>query len=428
MQLEAAVSSQDRLGSQLSRLFSGYHGPTFSVRLWDGWQWNSARAIPVECTLMINTPHALLSLARRADEVALGEEYVHKELDVEGALFAAFPVVEYLLQRPASLRQRVAETLLSYAVEVERWFENGTRHSERRDQAAIAHHYDVPTSFYRPWLGETLAYSCAYFRDVDDSLDQAQMQKLELICTKLRLKEQERFLDIGCGWGSLVLHATARHGALAHGITLSREQAAVANGRIVEAGLDGRCKVEFRDYREVSEQNEAFDKIASVGMYEHVGLTNLPLYFKTVYGLLKPGGTFLNHGIARSPSSPPRKSSFIDRYVFPDGKLVTIAQAIEAAEEAGFEVRDIENLREHYELTLRKWVEGLQRTRDALLKIVPETTYRIWLLYTAGSAEAFRRGDIAIYQMLLSRPDRGCSRLPLLREDWYCSPIPKTRG
>lgn len=422
MRVETAVSSKEDLVPLLVNLFSGYDGPTFSFKLWDGWQWTLAEDPEPHCTLIIHSPHALASLAHGADEVALGEAFIHKELDVEGDILAAFPVVEYLIERPASARHRLVETLVSCALEVERWFELGIRHSPKRDQASIAYHYDLPVAFYRPWLGPTLAYSCAYFRSPEESLDQAQTQKLELISRKLRLKEQEHFLDIGCGWGSLVLHAAGRHRVQARGITLSREQAAVSNQRIMEADLGGRCRVEFRDYRECGELAQCFEKIASVGMYEHVGLENLPLYFKTVYALLKPGGTFLNHGIARSQASLPRTNSFIDRYVFPDGKLVTVAQAIEAAERAGFEVRDLENLREHYELTLRKWVDGLKQHKKALLDIVSESTYRIWLLYTAGSAAAFRRGDIAIYQVLLSRPDRGCSRLPLLREDWYSRP------
>lgn len=419
MRGDAFESRRKQIGSQLGSLFSGYNGPGFSIRFWDGWHWDSALNGHAACTLVVNSPTALGSLAVGPNEVSLGEAFVRHDLDVEGDLLSAFPIVEYLIGRSRNLRQKFAESLLGSMVGFRRWLINGFRHSRSRDQASISYHYDLPVEFYRPWLGETLAYSCAYFRSADDCLDQAQKQKLELICQKLRLKAQERFLDIGCGWGSLVLHAAARYKTLAHGITLSQEQAEFAQQRVGAAGLAQRCKVEHRDYRDHAELRESFDKIASVGMFEHVGLRNLRQYFRTVYGLLKPGGTFLNHGIARSPCSPVRKSSFIDRYVFPDGKLVTLTQAINAAEAAGFEVRDVENLREHYELTLRSWVEGLQRSRESLLKVVSEATYRIWLLYTAGSSAAFHRGDIAVYQVLLSRPDRGCSRLPLLREDWY---------
>lgn len=413
------VTSESRakqLGTTLASLFSGYGGPGFSIRLWDGWRWNFGNPA---CTLVINNPGALGSLAVRPNEVSLGEAFVRHDLDVEGDLFSAFPIVEYLIHRSLSLPQKTAETTLTGVVNLRRWMKDGLRHSRSRDQASISYHYDLPVEFYRPWLGETLAYSCAYFRSSDDCLDQAQTQKLELICQKLRLKEQERFLDVGCGWGSLVLHAAGLHNAIAHGITLSREQASVAQQRISAAGLAQQCTVEHRDYRDCAELRGSFDKIASVGMFEHVGLGNLRKYFRAVRELLKPGGTFLNHGIARSACSSVRTSSFIERFVFPDGRLVTLTQAINAAEEAGFEVRDVENLREHYELTLRKWVEGLQRNKENLLRIVAEATYRIWLLYMAGSAAAFHRGDIAVYQVLLSRPHHGRSRLPLLREDWY---------
>jgi cyclopropane-fatty-acyl-phospholipid synthase len=264
-----------------------------------------------------------------------------------------------------------------------------------------------------------LTYSCAYFKTGEEPLDQAQDNKIDLICRKLRLQPFEQFLDIGCGWGSLILRAARENGAYAHGITLSKEQARVASSRIDEARLTQSCKVELRDYRTLKDVALPFDKIASVGMFEHVGLNKLPEYFNTVREVLKPGGVFLNHGIARSHQSRARKSSFIDRYVFPDGELVTLTQALAAAESAGFEVRDVENLREHYELTLRHWVEQLQRNAEAILKCVSQSTYRIWLLYMAGSAAAFRRGDIGLYQVLLSRPDRGQSRLPLTREDWY---------
>jgi cyclopropane-fatty-acyl-phospholipid synthase len=200
---------------------------------------------------------------------------------------------------------------------------------------------------------------------------------------------------------------------------LSQEQAEIAKQRIEAAGMERRCTVDLRDYRTLACVEPSFDKIASVGMFEHVGLENLPQYFKIVGSLLRPGGIFLNHGIARSHLSPVRESSFIDRYVFPDGQLVTLTQALEAAESQGFEVRDVENLREHYELTLRRWVEGLRKSSETLLQHVSEVTYRIWLLYMAGSAAAFHRGDIAVYQVLFSRPGRDHGRLPLTREDWY---------
>ena len=301
------------------------------------------------------------------------------------------------------------------------WFRHGGRNSRRRDRDSIAYHYDQPVEFFAPWLGPTLAYSCAYFRDPQDPLDLAQQQKLELICRKLRLQPSERFLDIGCGWGSLILHAAARHRVRAHGITLSREQADTVKRRIAQAGLHHACTADLIDYRDLDAATPPFDKIASVGMFEHVGLANLPRYFAIARRLLRPGGVLLNHGIARAALSPIRENSFIERYVFPSGRLVTLTEALGAAQSQGLEVRDVENLREHYELTLRGWVEGLRRNADALRKQVSETTYRIWLLYMAGSAAAFRRGDIAVYQVLLSRPHRGQSRLPLTREDWYGS-------
>jgi cyclopropane-fatty-acyl-phospholipid synthase len=411
-------SREKRLGKQLAGLFSGYDGPAFSIRLWNGWQWNYG-SDGSACTLAINSPDALASLAAGSDEVTLGEAFIRKELDVDGDLFSALAIAEYLMGRPCSLRQKVFQNILATAVNLKRRFKHGAKHSKARDLASISYHYDLPVAFYRPWLGQTLAYSCAYFRNVDDCLDKAQEQKLDLICRKLRLQQNERFLDVGCGWGSLVMHAACRYGAQAYGITLSREQADVADQRIRDAGLADSCTIEHRDYRRCEELRGSFDKIASIGMFEHVGLPSLPKYFATVHGLLKPGGPLLNHGIARSQSAPSPRHSFIDRYVFPDGRLVTITEAIDAAEGAGFEVRDVENLREHYELTLRNWVEGLQKNKAALLNIVPEATYRIWLLYTAGSAAAFQSGRIAIHQVLLSRLDRGRSRMPLVREDWY---------
>lgn len=403
----------------LNALFSDYDGPPFEIRLWDGWRWFSSASEKPACTVVVRSPRALGLLLSEANEIALGEAFIHDDLDVEGDIFSVFSIGEYLLDRPASLRQRMIEGAARTLFGIGLRMRHGARHSLHRDRNSISYHYDQPVAFYRPWLGETLAYSCAYFRTPEDTLDRAQQQKLELICRKLRLQPFEHFLDIGCGWGSLVLHAARKHRVHAQGITLSKEQAATAKQRIQASQMEKSCAVELRDYRTLESAEPLFDKIASVGMFEHVGLRNLPHYFKTVHSLLRPGGIFLNHGIVRSPLSPVRKSSFIDRYVFPDGQLVTLTQVVEAAESQGFEVRDVENLREHYELTLRNWVRGLQHNAEELLQHVSRVTYRIWLLYMAGSAAAFRRGDIAVYQVLLSRLARGESQLPLTREDWY---------
>lgn len=426
----------------LDSLFEGYDGPPFCIRLWDGWSWASSQVERPCCTLVIRSEDALETMMARPSEITLGEAFLANEIDVEGDIFPVFAMAEYIFHRPRGRRQRALEAVSQAASGVARWWRQGIRHSVERDRAAISHHYDQPVEFYRPWLGESLVYSCGYFRSASDSLAQAQENKLELICRKLRLSEQDRFLDIGCGWGSLMLHAAARPNVYARGITISREQAAVAASRIEAAQMTQSCGVELLDYREAQERLGCFDKIASVGMFEHVGLKNLPEYFRNVYSMLRPGGVFLNHGIARAEASADRDSrlvsrarfpllhripllrslrspSFIDRYVFPDGELVTVSDALRAAESAGFEVRDVENLREHYELTLRAWVEGMKRNSEALLKQVSEKTYRIWLLYMAGCAASFSRGDIGVYQMVLSRPERGDSQLPLTREDWY---------
>jgi cyclopropane-fatty-acyl-phospholipid synthase len=430
----------------LQKLFEGYEGPVFSIRLWDGWCWVSSQREKPVCGIVFNSAGGLQSLFVRPSEITLGEAFLSKDIDVEGDLFSVFDVAEHIFHGPRGQRRRVAEVAAGVLLGLGQWWKEGRLHSQRRDSQAISYHYDQPVEFFRPWLGETLAYSCAYFRSTDETIDAAQHNKLELICKKLRLRKNERLLDIGCGWGSLIVYAARNHAVFAEGITISREQATVTGERIVSERLGERCRVDLLDYRQAPTCLPTFDKLVSVGMYEHVGLANLGRYFGAARHMLRPGGVFLNHGIARSRVSGadnrsfldgilvpflrdvlklrrPRNSSFIDKYVFPDGDLVTISQTLLAAESAGFEVRDVENLREHYELTLRRWVDGLRANAATLLKSVPEFTYRIWLLYMAGSAAAFKRGDIGVYQTLLSRPDQGKSGLPLNRDDWYASEL-----
>jgi cyclopropane-fatty-acyl-phospholipid synthase len=357
----------------------------------------------------------------RPSETALGEAFISGELDVEGDIFSAFEMAEWLLNRSPSLRNRIAAELHRDCFTVLSFLTRGWKHSRKRDADSISHHYDLPVEFYEPWLGPTLVYSSAYFRDAAEGLDTAQTDKLDLICRKLELQPGDRFMDLGCGWGSLAIHAAAHYGAQTRGITVSKNQARVAARRISESHVGDHCFVEYRDYRDAQDLPWRFDKLASIGMFEHVGVSNLPVYFRSAFDLLKPGGLFLNSGIVRAADSPRRKQSFIDEYVFPDGELGTLNETLRAAEEAGFEVRDVETLREHYALTLRRWVENLQRHSSELLETVPERTLRTWLLYMAGSAAAFERADISVCQILLRRRDHRQSAEICTRESWYAN-------
>ncbi len=411
-------SVQAQRAAILRSVFQQYRGTAFAIRFWDGWQWSSSASERAACTIAITTPDALSTLIARPNEVSLGEAFVRGDLDVEGDLFSVFEVTEHLFNRPKGLHLRVLKNLGGAALGLQQWLKQGAVNSRNRDRLSIAYHYDLPAEFFEPWLGRSMVYSCAYFHDCGDSLEAAQERKLDLICRKLGLQQGERFLDIGCGWGSLVLRAAEKWHARAEGITLSREQVEVGRRRIALSDAEAHCSVELRDYRDLAGEG-TYDKIASVGMFEHVGLKNLPMYFGIVKRLLRPGGLFLNHGIARTATVPVRESSFMRRHVFPDGKLVTLSETLSVAEAQGLEVRDVENLREHYELTLRQWVVGLQKNADSLMQQVSKAKYRIWLLYTAGCAAAFRRGDVAVHQVLLSRPDRGRSAMPLTRANWY---------
>lgn len=299
----------------------------------------------------------------------------------------------------------------------------GQQHSIERDRQAISYHYDVSNEFYKLWLDERLVYSCGYFHSPENSLDRAQEQKLDHICRKLRLRPGQRMLDIGCGWGGLVIYAARHYGVSAEGITLSEPQAELANERIHQAGLEDRCRVTVNDYRELDE-SEGYDALASVGMFEHVGEANLPVYFEQAMDLLRPGGAFLNHGITRRATEvPDAMGSFSETYVFPDGELTPISTSLRVAEQVGFEVRDVESLREHYAMTLRRWVRRLEANHQRALQHVSEPTYRVWRLFMSGSAHGFSVGRLNLHQSLLIKVDKqGRSGLPLTRADIYATP------
>jgi cyclopropane-fatty-acyl-phospholipid synthase len=296
----------------------------------------------------------------------------------------------------------------------------GIRHSKARDAAAVAYHYDVSNDFYRIVLGDSMTYSCAVWEDDTSSLAEAQANKYELICRKLALRPGMRLLDVGCGWGGMVMYAAEQYGVDAVGVTLSRRQADYATDAVQRAGLDDHVKIRVQDYRDVGDG--PYDAISSIGMFEHVGLERLGEYFTRLYSLVRPEGRVLNHGISQRPGNRSRFSrrGFVDRYVFPDGELHgTVVSRMQQSE---FEVRHVENLREHYALTLREWVSNLEEEWDRAVEIAGVARARIWRLYMAASACNFEAGRNEIHQVLAVRAPQGRAAMPR-RPDWETRPL-----
>ena len=344
---------------------------------------------------------------------ALARAYVQNDIDFTGSARRAMAIAEGMVGDIAHGRDSLTT----------RW--RLWRHQIRSNRANIGHHYDVSNAFYRLWLDSQLVYSCAYFQTEAQTLDDAQAGKLEHICRKLRLQPGERFLDIGCGWGALIFMAAQRYGVEATGITLSKNQFEYVSTEIAARGLVGRVRVELRDYLDVSE-DALYDKIASVGMFEHVGIARFPRYFGKIKRILKPGGLVLNHGITHNPLGADSLGSgigdFVDEYVFPGGELAHVAKVIEGMAAQGLEVIDAEALREHYAKTLWQWCERLEANADAARAEVGEEKYRIWRIYLAGSAHAFDRGWLSLWQLLAGKPlPDGRLPHPLTRDYMYAS-------
>jgi cyclopropane-fatty-acyl-phospholipid synthase len=391
-------------------------------------------------TVIIRSPDALGRSLFPPTSDAFAEGFLRGDLDIEGDIVAAIEAAPFDLRRlrPEDLR-RVARWGWELwrgtpkARPLERVAQiSGRRHSRARDQAAIRFHYDVGDTFYRLWLDRRMTYTCAWFPEgtttqgAAERLDAAQEMKLDLIAGKLGLTAEHRVLDIGSGWGSLVNHIGERYGCEAVGVTLSETQADEANVRAAAMGLGERVRSEVRDYRDLAPLGE-FDRVASVGMFEHVGSANLPTYFRAAFDALRPGGLFLNHGLASSrgrgnrlrPDSRAAASRFLQRYVFPDGELVPIEEAVRLARAAGFEVLDVQSLRPHYALTLAAWVARLERKWTAAVEAAGEEVARTWRLYMSASRLGFEVGDLDVCQMLLAKPADGRpARLPL-RPWWW---------
>lgn len=409
----------------MQQLLHDYHRRDFAIEFWDGSRLDAEHGQFCRFTWHLHHPTVLRSLLRSDRQVALGEAFIYGDFDISGDILAVFPVAEYIESTHfgATQKLRIGSMLLGLPSKLHgeqaRAELHGRTHSKTRDQQAVSFHYDLSNEFYSLWLDPEMVYSCAYFKSMNDSLESAQIQKLDHICRKLSLRPGERLLDIGCGWGGLIRHAAKYYGVNAVGITLSRQQLDLAQRRIYEAGLASRCEARLLDYRDAY-QLGSVDKLVSVGMVEHVGESALPEYFRCAFELLKPGGMFLNHGIGRAGDrGKSAERTFTDVYVFPDGELVPISTMLTGAEEAGFEVRDVENLREHYFFTLVQWLRRLEAKEAKAKELVGELKYRIWRLYLAGSAHYFRGGKLDLYQSLLVKTADGKSGMPLTRQDWY---------
>ena len=427
------------VAARLAPLLTQLLGVDLPYRL-RGWDGSVAGPEDAPATLTLRSRRALRTLLWQPDELGLARAYVAGDLDIAGDLYAVLDSPE-LVQRLAgneglgltrAEQVRALGTLLLLGAVGRRpplppeelvtpHRGRRQRHDPESDAAAISHHYDVGNDFYRLVLGPSMVYSCAYWvqePSADFGLDEAQRAKLDLVCRKLGLQRGQRLLDVGCGWGSLVLHAAREYGVQATGVTVSAEQAAFARARVAAEGLGDRVRIRQQDYRAVDDG--PFEAIASVGMAEHVGARQLGSYAAALRALLVPGGRLLHHAIA-SRAEPtdvpePPRSSFIDRYVFPDGELEPLGSTITALDRAGLEVRDVENLREHYALTLRAWVENLEQNWDAAVAATSVGRARVWRLYMTASALAFDGGTLGVNQVLLQRP--GGEVPPLRRRDW----------
>jgi cyclopropane-fatty-acyl-phospholipid synthase len=394
-------------------------------------------------TLVIERPEALSRLVRRPGELGIVRAYVAGDVNIRGDLFAALSSAADTTLRidPKAAVELVREVgtgaLRQLPPPPEEVRLSGGLHSRSRDRDAISHHYDVSNSFYELVLGPSLVYSCGLWATPDVGLEAAQAAKLELVCQKLALEPGMRLLDVGCGWGSMAMHAARDHGCQVVGITLSIEQAELARQRVKEAGLEELVEIRLQDYRDV--HDGPFDAISSIGMFEHVGRNQMEAYIRCLYDLLPPEGRLLNHAIAR-PGYPQGDngvgrakalgrrlatavgssytsridSDFMNRYVFPDGELHEVGVVISMLQENGFEVRHVESIREHYALTLRAWVANLEASWDAAVAEVGEGRARVWRLYMAASAVNFRRNGVQVHQVLATRPaTSGTSGFPL---------------
>jgi cyclopropane-fatty-acyl-phospholipid synthase len=420
------------VATALSPVFDDLFGgpPPVRFQFWDSSTVGPAARDGEPGHVVVRSPDALRRLVDAPGELGLARAYVAGDLvivgcvrEVLGRVQASPPRVgaRALLAVPHFVRalRAVGAWGAPLPPPPEEIVPSGLRHSIRRDKQTVSHHYNVGNEFYELVLGESMTYSCARFVDAAMPLADAQAAKHELICRKLGLADggPARLLDVGCGWGSMAIHAARHYGAHVVGVTISDEQAALARKRVAEAGVGDLVDIRIQDYRLVDDG--PFDAISSIGMAEHVGRHNMATYFGALRALLRPGGRMLNHAISSAGGSRLASRSFMYRYVFPDGELLDVADTVRAMEGAGFEVRDVESLREHYALTLRHWVDNLEHHWDHAVALVGERRARVWLLYMSGSINSFERHAISVHQVLgvVTHGD-GRSEMPRSRDGW----------
>lgn len=404
----------------IKKTLSNYLGPV-AIRLWDGTL--AAGQKEAACTVIIKHPGILRELVLYRNVVKLAENYLTQDIDIDGDIECLFDLTSYLAELNMSWTTKLS--LLRLVLKLPRYkYDNGVnsiragRSRRRNSQKSISHHYDVGNDFYNLWLDKEMVYSCAYFSDKDQTIDSAQQDKLDYICKKLRLTPGQTLLDIGCGWGALISWAAKNYGVKAHGITLSKQQFAYAKERIRNEGLQDSVTVELRNYINLPNDVQ-YDRVVSVGMFEHIGVKNFPAYFETIKRVLTSGGLFLNHGITTDNGwQDTPLTRFINRYVFPDGELARINTVLKAMENAGFEIIDVEGLRYHYALTLRRWIKALEQNKNKAIAVVGEATYRVWRLYMSGSAYHFDDGNINVYQVLAGHHRQPLS-VGLRRDELY---------
>ncbi|MDH6169922.1 cyclopropane-fatty-acyl-phospholipid synthase [Variovorax boronicumulans] len=378
------------------------------LTLWDGQSYDFGNFSGPSVTLHVKSP-AALSLMLQPTLDNLGEAYVKSKIDIEGKLSDVIDIAYGLAKASIDKQGGALQNMARYFA-----------HTKSSDKKSIQYHYDVSNAFYQLWLDPNMVYSCAYFENGDEDLATAQLKKIDHILTKIDLRPGQTLLDIGCGWGALVIRAAQKFGARCVGVTLSQNQFDLATERVKAAGLEDRIEIRLQDYRDVTGE---FDRITSVGMFEHVGRKNLPAYFKRVRELLADDGVIMNHGITSSDPEGGGVSygggDFIDRYVFPNGELPHISLALQAMQQGGLEAFDVENLRRHYAQTLRSWSDSYEANSEKLHAMVDEEKFRIWRVYLAGCAYAFENDDVAIYQIVGRKAGRAAKTLPWSRRYIY---------